>query len=79
MATVTRGEHAGKQVELFQWANNWFMVDTLDPQDSILSPLSVHLTPAEMDSWWARPNGMDHDYVLGADGAFRRRRLEVMR
>lgn len=37
MAEILRGKHKGKQVEIRQWCNDWVTVDTVPPQDSVLS------------------------------------------
>lgn len=79
MATVTRGPYKGKGVQLHQWANDWFSVNGVPPQDSIFNPTSLQLTPAEARSWRMRPNGMEREYVLLDNGRFRRRKLEVVR
>ncbi len=68
MATILRGNRKGEEVELHQWANDWFTTE----DGKVLAPSSLQLTASEMETWRQRPSNMDRFYELLADGRFKK-------
>jgi uncharacterized protein (DUF1810 family) len=76
MATILKGKHKGKEVRIRQCCNDWFSVDGLPPQESIIRPTNIKLTVAEMVHLQAAEGNTGILFALfdlWEDGTFKRR------
>lgn len=75
MATILRGKNKGKEVELCQWCNDWFIID----DGKVMRPTSLKLTTEEIMKVLSHNNNgiMFNLFELKDDGTFRKRKRSL--
>jgi len=71
MAILLRGKKKGQELRILQWCNDWFHLE----DNSIVSPLSLKLTPLEMKLVLEHTNNgfLLNMFELRTDGTFKKR------
>lgn len=70
MALILRGKDKGKNIEIKQWCNDWFMLSN----GKIVTPSTIQLTVEEIEKVLSHKNNgiLFSLYTLSIDGKFRR-------